>query len=66
MINKIHNIVLNDLKVKARKLAEILFISTERVVNILLRHLCKMGAAIAYNRPKTHSCYHFGEKFGPS
>ena len=26
--------------------------------------LCKMGVAIAHNRPKTHSCDRFGEKFG--
>ena len=26
--------------------------------------LCKIGAAIAHNRPKTHSCDHFGAKFG--
>ena len=25
--------------------------------------LCKMDAAIAHNRPKTHSCDHFGAKF---
>ena len=62
MINKIHDIVLNDPKVKVREIAEIVFILTERVVNILYTHLCirMMGAAIAHNRPKTHSCNHFG------
>ena len=40
MTNKIHDIVLNDLKVNVRKIAKIVFISTERVVNILHTHLC--------------------------
>ena len=40
MINKIHDIVLNDQKVKVRVIAQIVSISTERVVNILLTHLC--------------------------
>ena len=40
MINKIHDILLNDPKVKVREIAEIVFISTERVVNILHIHLC--------------------------
>ena len=39
MINKIHDIVLNDPKVKVREIAEIVSISTERVVNILHTHL---------------------------
>ena len=25
--------------------------------------LCKIGAAISHNRPKTHSCGHLGAKF---
>ena len=70
MINKIHDIGLNDPKVKVRELAEVVSISTQRVVNILHTHfvhekgLCKMGAAIAHNRPKTHFSIHFGAKFG--
>ena len=40
MINKIHDIVLNDPKVKVREIAEIVSFSTERVVNILHTHLC--------------------------
>ena len=28
------------------------------------KDLCKMGAAIAHNRPKTHSCDYFRAKFG--
>ena len=40
MINKIHNIPSNDPKVKVREIAEIVFISTERVVNIVHTHLC--------------------------
>ena len=40
MINKIHDIVLNDLKVKVREIAEIASISIERLVNILHTHLC--------------------------
>ena len=40
MINKIHDIVLNDPKAKVREVAEIVFISTERMVNILHTHLC--------------------------
>ena len=40
MTNKIHDIVLNDLKMKVREVAEIVSISTERVVNILHTHLC--------------------------
>ena len=38
IINKIHDIILNDPKVKAREIAEIIFISTERVVNISHAH----------------------------
>ena len=37
MINKIHDIVLNDPKVKVREIVSIL---TERVGNILQTHLC--------------------------
>ena len=40
LINKIYDIVLNDPKVKVREIAEMIFISTERVVNILHAHLC--------------------------
>ena len=40
IINKIHDTILNDPKVKVREIAEIVFISTERVVNILHTHLC--------------------------
>ena len=40
MINKIHDIVLNDPKVKVREKAEIVSIPTERVVNILHIYLC--------------------------
>ena len=39
MINKIHDILLNVPKVKECKIAEIVSISTERVVNILHTHL---------------------------
>ena len=40
MINKVHDIVLNDPKVKVRKIADIVSISTERVVNTLHIYLC--------------------------
>ena len=40
MINKIHDIVLNDPKVKMREIAETVSILTNRVVNIL----CASGA----------------------
>ena len=40
LINKIHDIVLNDSKVKVHDVAEIVSILTERVVNILHTHLC--------------------------
>ena len=40
MINKIYDIVLNDLKVKVREIAEIVSSLTDRVVNILYTHLC--------------------------
>ena len=40
IINKIHDIVLNDPKVKERVITEIVYISTEHVVNILHTHLC--------------------------
>ena len=45
MINKIHDIVLNDPKVKDLEIVEIVSISTERVINILhtnlyIRKLC--------------------------
>ena len=40
MINKIHDIVLNDPKVKVHEIAENVSIWTERVVNILHTHLC--------------------------
>ena len=40
MVNKIHDIVFNDPKVKVREIAEIVSILTERVANILHTHLC--------------------------
>ena len=40
MFNKIHDIVLNDPKVKVREMDEITPISTEHAVNILHTHLC--------------------------
>ena len=40
MTNKIYDIVLNDPKVKVCKISEITSISTERMVNILHKHLC--------------------------
>ena len=40
MINKIHDIVLYNLKVKVCEKAEVLSISTKRVVNILHTNLC--------------------------
>ena len=40
IINKIHDIVMNVLKVTMREIAEIVSISTERVINILDTHLC--------------------------
>ena len=40
IINKIHDIVLNDPKVKVCKIAEIATIPTEHVGNILQTHLC--------------------------
>ena len=57
MVNKIHDIVLNDPKVKVREIADIVSISIERVVDILHTHfvhdktLCMMGAAITHNSP---------------
>ena len=39
MINKIHDIVLNDPKVKVGEISEIVSILTERMVNILHTHL---------------------------
>ena len=39
MINKIHDIVLNDPKAKVRAIAEIVTILTEHVINILHTHL---------------------------
>ena len=44
MTNKIHDIVLNDPKVKVREIAEIVSISIERVVNILHTHTEKNGS----------------------
>ena len=40
IINNIHDIVLNDPKVKVREIAKIVSISTERVFNTLHTHLC--------------------------
>ena len=40
MINKIHDIVLNNPKVKVHEIVKIISISTEHVVNILHTHLC--------------------------
>ena len=41
MINKIHDIVLNDPKVRVRDIAEIVSISTERVhTHLCMRQLC--------------------------
>ena len=39
IINKIHNIILNDPKVEVCEIAEVVFISTEHVVNILHSYL---------------------------
>ena len=40
MIKEIHDIVLNDPKVKVRVIAEIASISTQRLVNMLHTYLC--------------------------
>ena len=40
MINKIHDIVLNEPKLKVREIAEMVSVQTERVVNILHTYLC--------------------------
>ena len=40
MINKIHDIVLNDPQMKVREIVEIVLILTERVNNILHTHMC--------------------------
>ena len=40
MINKIHDIVFNDPQVKVHEIAQIVSISTERMVNILHTYLC--------------------------
>ena len=39
MDNKIHDIVLNEPKMEVSEIAEIVSISTERVINILHTHL---------------------------
>ena len=52
MTNKIDDIVLNDSKVKVREIAEIVSISTERVINILHIDLC-MRKLCVLKRPKT-------------
>ena len=46
MINKIYDIVLNDPKVKVCEIAEIVSISTERVVNI--SHNCSQSTKNAF------------------
>ena len=48
MINKINYIVLNYSKVKVREIAEIVSISTERVVNILHTHLRKRKLCVRW------------------
>ena len=40
MVNKIHDIVLNDPNMKVREIAEIVSISTKSVVNSLHKHFC--------------------------
>ena len=50
MINKIRDIVLNDPKVNVREIAEIVSISTGRVVNILHTHLCMRKLTINQKR----------------
>ena len=69
MINKIHDIALNDPEAKVREIAEIVLISTEHVVKTLqtqlcMRKLCARWMPRLLNRPKTHSCDHFKAKFG--
>ena len=48
MINKIHDIVLNDSKIKVCEIAEIVSISTERVINILSTHLCMRKLSVRW------------------
>ena len=70
IIEKIHEIVLDDPKVKVRELAEAAGISIESVVKILhaFGHEIanrKMGAAFANNRSKTPTSSWFRELFRP-
>ena len=46
MINNIHDIFFNYPKVKVHEIAEVISISTERVVNILHTHLCMSKSSV--------------------
>lgn len=65
IVNKIHDIVLADRRVKIRELADAVHISTERVFLYFTRYFghekafCKMGAALTDSRPKAKTRDYF-------
>ena len=71
LVTKIHDIMLADLRVKIREIADIVDISTECIQNILneklgMRKLSArwMGTAFAHSGTKTESHDNFGALFG--
>jgi len=68
MVNKIHDIVLADRRVKIKEIANIVKISTERIQNVLHETLgmkkLSMGAAFAHGRTKTELHDNFKALFG--
>lgn len=72
MIQKVHEMVFDDLRVKVRELAETIGISKERIGNILhdelhMKKLCARwvrGAAFAIYGPETYSNANFASMFG--
>jgi len=69
MVNKIHDIVLADRRVKIREIANIVKISTERIQNVLRnigheKAIGEMSAAFAHSGTKTESHDNFKALFG--
>ena len=66
---KVHEMVLDDHRIKVREIAEVMNMSKERVCHIFNQHLdekavCALGAAFAHVRPKTCSNEDFQSSVG--
>ena len=69
-IAKVHQMVLDDRRIKVRKIAEVMNRSKERVCHILNQHLgmrklpARWMPRFAHGRPKTGSNEHFQRSVG--